>query len=64
VLCAAVYWGDRVGLKLRSSVINPATKQVAGLMPGRNGRGRVAKGFADMCRKCRATNTVGISLPI
>lgn len=51
----------RVG-KIR--IINPATKQVAGLMPGRNGRGREAKAFADMCRKCRATNTVGISLPV
>jgi len=32
-------------------------------MPGRNGRGREAKAFADMCRKCRATNTGGNSLP-
>ncbi|MCC5865094.1 MAG: hypothetical protein JJU31_08265 [Wenzhouxiangella sp.] len=44
-------------------VINPAIKWIAGLMPGRYGREREAERFADMRRKARATNTVGISLP-
>jgi len=32
-------------------------------MPGRNGRDREAKPFADMRRKWRPSNTVGILMP-
>jgi len=47
----------------RTLTINPAFKQVCRVNARPARPGREAERFADMRRKSRATNTIGISLP-